>query len=155
MIHADTIESHFRAIVAALDGALRPGERYAATYDGEDTDFVRLNRGKVRQPGHVSQRYLGLRLVQGRRHAQYRLSLRGDLAADIAAASAALGDLRGALADATDDPLLLLPDTVQSSTVTRGGHLPPAKSRYRSPRPVRSQAPSPRSNARGARAKVS
>ncbi|HEY7903202.1 MAG TPA: metallopeptidase TldD-related protein [Casimicrobiaceae bacterium] len=126
MTRADAIESHFRAIVAVLDGALRPGERYAATYDGEDTDFVRLNRGKVRQPGHVSQRYLGLRLVQGRRHAENRQSLSGELATDVAAATAALADLRGALADAQDDPLLLLPDAVHSSTVTRGGALPPS-----------------------------
>jgi hypothetical protein len=37
--------------------ALAPGERFTATFDAEDTDFVRMNRGKVRQPGSVSQRY--------------------------------------------------------------------------------------------------
>jgi predicted Zn-dependent protease len=119
-------EAHFDAIAAALDRALRPGERYAATFDGEDTDFVRMNRGKVRQPGHVSQRYLAIRLVDGRRHAEHRQSLAGDPAADIAAATAALADLRGALRDADEDPLLLLPDDLRSSSVRRGGPLPPS-----------------------------
>ena len=35
--------------------SLRGGERFTATFDAEDTDFVRLNRGKVRQPGTVTQ----------------------------------------------------------------------------------------------------
>ena len=117
-------EAHFHAIAAALDRALDAGERYAATLEGEDTDFVRMNRGKVRQPGHVSQRYLAIRLVAGQRHAVHRQSLTGDLAADIAAATTAIADLRGALRDVDEDPLLLLPDDVRSSSVVRGGPLP-------------------------------
>jgi predicted Zn-dependent protease len=119
-------EAEFHAIAAALDRALRPGERYAATLDGEETDFVRLNRGKVRQPGRVSQCYLCVTLIDGRRHAEHRFTLCGDLAQDIAAATTALADLRGVLGDAHDDPHLLLPDTLQSSSMVRGGALPPA-----------------------------
>ena len=83
------MEAYFHAIAAALDGVTGRGERYAATFDGEDTDFVRLNQGKVRQPGSVSQRYLTLRLVHDRRHAEHRQSLTGDLAIDTASAVAA------------------------------------------------------------------
>lgn len=122
----NTMEAYFHAIAAALDGAVRRGERYAATFDGEDTDFVRLNQGKVRQPGSVSQRYLTLRLLQDRRHAEHRQSLTGDLAIDAASAVAALSALRSAITDAHDDPHLLLPASVQSSATHRGGELPPA-----------------------------
>ena len=126
MSRPDAMEAYFDAIAAALDKATGAGERYAATFDGEDTDFVRLNQGKVRQPGSVSQRYLGIRLVQGRRHAEHRQSLTGDLQADIAAAVAALADLRSAIGDAHDDPHLLLPATVHSSSSHRNGELPAA-----------------------------
>ena len=47
--------------------ALGAGERYTASFDAEETDFVRMNRGKVRQPGSVAQRYLTIRLIA--RHA--------------------------------------------------------------------------------------
>ena len=33
--------------------AAAPGERFTASFDAEETDFVRMNRGKVRQPGTV------------------------------------------------------------------------------------------------------
>ncbi len=126
MSNEDTMEHYFHAIAAALDGALADGERYAATFEGEDTDFVRMNHGKVRQPGSVSQRYLGVRLIQRDRHAEHRQSLTGDLATDIASATAALKSLRAAAGDAHPDPHLLLPDKVASSSVARDGGLPPS-----------------------------
>ncbi|MEO8974531.1 MAG: metallopeptidase TldD-related protein, partial [Casimicrobiaceae bacterium] len=98
----------------------------AVTFDAEDTEFVRLNQGKVRQPGNVRQRYVNLRLVNGRRHAEHRQSLRGDLRADIATLASSLADLRASLGDAHDDPHLYLPDGVASSTTSRVGNIPPA-----------------------------
>ncbi|MEO6748273.1 MAG: metallopeptidase TldD-related protein [Casimicrobiaceae bacterium] len=124
MSGAADMQDYFSVIAAALDGALASGERHAATFDAEETDFVRLNQGKVRQPGSVSQRYLGLRLIDGKRHAEHRQSLTGDLAKDIATAVASLTALRAALTDAHDDPHLNLPQAVASSTTTRNGSLP-------------------------------
>jgi len=46
-------ESYFNELAGVLDAALGEGERYTASFCGETTDFVRMNRGKVRQPGHV------------------------------------------------------------------------------------------------------
>ncbi len=120
------VRDYFLAIVAALDAAQAAGERYAATFDGEDTDFVRLNQGKVRQPGSVTQRYLGLNLVRGKRHAEHRQSLCGNLDADIAAALASMSALRESLTDAHEDPHLNLPEQVASSTTARSGNLPPS-----------------------------
>jgi len=117
-------EAYFADLAGMLDGALQGGERYTATYSGEDTDFVRMNRGKVRQPGHVAQRYVTVRLIRGARHASHSLSVTGDVAVDRPAILAALGRLRDALPDLADDPHLLLPDTVASSRVVRGASLP-------------------------------
>ena len=121
------MEAYFEAMTRAVRDTLAPGERFTATFDAEDTDFVRMNRGKVRQPGTVSQRYLSVRLIEGTRHAEHTLSLRGQAAADVDAVRDAVATLRAAMPELADDPLLLLPADVHSSRNVREGSLPPAE----------------------------
>jgi predicted Zn-dependent protease len=123
---ANDFEAHFRAIADALQRTLAAGERFTAWYEAESSDFVRLNRAKVRQAGRVTQQSIAVRLILGTRHAQHTLTLSGDLAADIAQATASLVGLRGALPDLADDPHLLLPDTVTNSRHVVDGALPPS-----------------------------
>src|SRR6478736_5275583 len=121
------MEAYFETLTQAVQQALAPGERFTATFDAEDTDFVRMNRGKVRQPGSVSQRYLSVRLIQGQRHAEHTMSLHGLVGADLDAVRDAVVTLRAAMPELADDPLLLLPTDVQSSRNAREGSLPPAE----------------------------
>jgi len=121
------MEHYFQALAKGIDATLKAGERYTASFEAEETDFVRLNRGKVRQPGSVAQRYVAVRLIHGARHAEHLLSLTGDLAADRTAVGDALAGLRGALPDLADDPHLLLPADVKSTHAVRGDPLPPAE----------------------------
>jgi len=118
------MEQYFESITAIVQSSLAAGERYTATLDAEETDFVRMNRGKVRQPGTVSQRYVSVRLIKGTRHAEHTLSLSGDLAADGAAVRDAVSGLRSVLPELADDPLLLLPSDVHSSRSVRDASLP-------------------------------
>ncbi len=120
-------EAYFDSLAMVLQAALGEGERFTAVYDAERTDFVRMNCGKVRQPGSVDQRYLGLRLIRGERHARHVLSLTGDFAVDRIALGDALGALRSALPELADDPLLLLPDAVCSTRDVRNAPLPHAE----------------------------
>ncbi len=120
------MERYFEGLAAVAQRALAVGERFALAFDAEDTDFVRFNRGKVRQPGSVAQRYLSLRLIAGARHGEHTLSLTGDLAADGQAVRDAVAGLRAVLPDLADDPLLLLPPVVRSSHAERAAPLPPA-----------------------------
>jgi len=122
-------ESHFSDLAAALDGMTVAGETWTANYAAETSDFVRMNRGKVRQPGTVAQQYLDVNLVRGARHATHRLSLSGPgrLDADRVALAAAVAGLRATLPDLADDPHLLLATDVRSSRDVRGGPLPPAE----------------------------
>ncbi len=124
---AIAMEPYFETLAQAIGGALAGGERYTASFDAEDTDFVRMNRGKVRQPGSVSQRYLTVRLIAGARHAQHTLSLTGDLATDGPAVRDAVTGLRAVLPELADDPLLLLPPDVQSTRSVKSTPLPPAE----------------------------
>ena len=121
------MEAFFEAMTRAVQKALAPGERFTLTFDAEDTDFVRMNRGKVRQPGTVSQRYLSVRLIEGTRHAEHTLSLTGHVAADTEVVRDAVASLRAAIPELADDPLLLLPTEVQNSRNVRDGSLPPAE----------------------------
>jgi len=121
------VEAFFEAMTRAVQKALAPGERFTLTFDAEDTDFVRMNRGKVRQPGTVSQRYLSVRLIEGTRHAEHTLSLTGHVAADTEVVRDAVASLRAAIPELADDPLLLLPTEVQNSRNVRDGSLPPAE----------------------------
>lgn len=122
-----TMESYFHDLAGALDGLVIAGETYTAWFAAEASDFVRMNRGKVRQPGSVVQRYLDLDLIRGVRHATHRLSLTGDLAIDRAALRATVAGLRAVLPDVADDPHLLIATDVYSSRDVRGGPLPSAE----------------------------
>ena len=87
-----------------------------------------MNRGKVRQPGTVVQRYLDVDLIRGARHASHRLSLSGDRATDRERTCAGVvAGLRAALPDLDDDPHLLIATDVGSTRAVRGGPLPPAE----------------------------
>ena len=88
-----TMESYFHDLAALLDGLIETGETYTASFSAESSDFVRMNRGKVRQPGSVVQRYLVIDLIRGARHATCLVSLSGDLHADRAAIALRLHQL--------------------------------------------------------------
>lgn len=121
------MEGYFDELTRAIPQALHAGERFTATLDAEETDFVRMNRGKVRQPGSVAQRYLSVRIIAGSRHGEHTLSLSGEVARDREAVQAAVAGLRAALPDLADDPHLLLPSDVRSSRNVRDGSLPPSE----------------------------
>ena len=114
----DRAEAHFNALVDGVQAQLRGDERFLASLIGESTDFVRINRGRIRQPGSVQQSTLTLRLVDGRRHASAELTLSGALDEDHARLSAAVSGLREVLPALPDDPhLLLCDDQTQTSDV--------------------------------------
>jgi predicted Zn-dependent protease len=121
------MEGYFNELASAVDRSLVAGERHATWFAAEETDFVRMNRGRVRQPGHVAQRYLEIRLIRGARHASHALSLSGERASDRKAVAAAVAGLRDALPQLADDPHLSLPTTVASTSTTRGEPLTPSE----------------------------
>ncbi len=102
------------------------GLAFTWNVEGEDSDFVRFNHGKVRQPGSVQQAMATLRLLDGDRHASLDLTLSGDAAVDGARVDDAVDRLVSLLPMVPPDPHLLRPqgpvDTHQESPVS----LPPA-----------------------------
>jgi predicted Zn-dependent protease len=121
------MEAYFHELANALDGMVHSGETGLAWLAAETTDFVRMNRGKVRQPGSVVQRYLDVGLINGARQATRQLSLSGDVAADRERIAAAIGEIRSTLPDLADDPHLLISTVPQSTRAVRGGPLADAE----------------------------
>jgi predicted Zn-dependent protease len=118
------MEAQFLELAAMLDRSLQPGETYTACFGAEDTDFIRFNNGRIRQPGSVRQSHLSLDLINGRRHATCDLTLAGDSAADAPQIRAALVELRALIDVVPEDPYLLFATEVRSSTSRRPGRLP-------------------------------
>ena len=121
------MEAYFNELASLLDRLLAPGEIYTCVFDAEASDFVRMNRGKIRQPGSVQQRYLRLHLIRGQRHAEQSLALSGVLARDQPSVAAALSWLRDTLSELPDDPHLSYAIDVESSRSVRSHALPPAE----------------------------
>src|SRR4051812_30331505 len=93
-------------------------------FSGERSDFVRFDRGKVRQAGSVEQSYVSLRLIRDRRQASATLALGGE---DFDACRMALDQLRRVLGDLPEDPWLLVNEASRSTAAERRGALVPAE----------------------------
>lgn len=99
----------FEAVADAVDDAARGGEVLAAQFEGEASDFVRLNHARLRQAGRVERAVVRLRLIDGDRQVGLSFTLPG-LEADRDTVHdrvrEAADRLRSAVADAERDPLL-------------------------------------------------
>ena len=122
-----SMEAYFGDVAGLLDRSLAAGEVYTCRLDAENSDFVRLNRGKVRQPGSVAQCYLRLHVVSGHRHAEQCLTVSGDAGRDREPILAALARLRATLAALPDDPHRSYATDVRPSRVVRSEAALPAE----------------------------
>jgi predicted Zn-dependent protease len=121
------METYFNELASLLDRSLAPGEVYTCAFDAEASDFVRMNRGKIRQPGSVAQRYLRLHLIRGKRHAEQCFALSGNLARDRVCVASAFSWLRETLSELPDDPHLSYATDIESSRSVKGRELPAAE----------------------------
>jgi predicted Zn-dependent protease len=92
-----------------------------AHFIGEETDFVRWNRARVRQPMTVSQGHLALSLIDGKKRETVTFTLSGDAAEDRARVRVVIASMRAALPALPEDPYLLYStEPVASERVARG-----------------------------------
>ncbi len=114
----------FLDLAAYAIGRLRDNEVLLANFDGEDSDFLRFNRARVRQPLSVRQAYLTLELVDGRRHDRTTLAITGQAEEDRPAIRSAIEAMRADLPALPEDPFL--PDCTDGggSENARSGRMP-------------------------------
>ena len=99
------MRERFDALCTEVFGALKSGEDATLYISAESSDFVRFNRGKVRQAGNVLQGKVDLRLIRGQRHASAQFEL--GTHDDSGMAATVLRDLRELLDIVPDDPHLM------------------------------------------------
>ncbi len=117
------MKAQFFELGERLARELKPDEVVLCSLAAERSDFVRFNRGRVRQAGSVEQADLTLRLIRARRQAYATLA-----GLDLEAAQRMLARLRETLDALPEDPWLLINETPQSTAAERRGTLAPAQS---------------------------
>ncbi len=113
----------FETLTAGLFAKLSGPEVLLCSYTGERSDFVRLNDGKVRQPGSVQQSSMTLQLIVGQRHATGSLSLSGG-PEDAGRLASLLDELRARVPHLPEDPHLLYATDVVSTERLATSELP-------------------------------
>lgn len=124
MVHE--LQAHFEALAERLFAALPAREQLLLSLSAEAGDFVRLNCGRIRQAGRVTQARLQLELLAGARHARATLELSGQSDVDLAQGLTLLQRLRAAVAVLPEDPYCVPVVSHDDSCALHPGRLPPA-----------------------------
>ena len=110
-----SVQSYFDELITLTIKQLSPTEVLLASFSGEDSDFVRVNGGLVRQAGSVHQRSVSLDLVENGRHAQGTIQLAQQLDIDMARVKTLLAELRQQRRVIPVDPFLSYSTEVAST----------------------------------------
>lgn len=116
-------ESTFNQLADLLLDTLQAGEHLSIELAGEQSHFMRLNAGKVRQSGLVTDASINIRLIANQRTAYAGIPFTGDLAVDSAVALEQLRQLRQDLPQLPEDPYIVLPENYGSSREAYSGQL--------------------------------
>ncbi len=95
-----------------------PGDSHdqiTLSLSAEQSTFIRINQARIRQATSVHQQTATVSVIRGRRRVAGRISLPADLQAGQALLENARESLIDAMRFVPDDPMLLLPDSVQCS----------------------------------------
>ncbi len=100
------LRSRFGHALERVAEQARGGEICMAWLRAECSDFVRFNRGRLRQNGTVERAVCELRLVDAGRQVRHTVTLSGDQAVDAARVVDGVGRMRAMIAHARLDPYL-------------------------------------------------
>lgn len=121
------MQEYFYSLAKELTGGCTGAEVLLLGISGEDSDFMRFNKSRVRQSGAVTQRYLSMELIDGDRHASEVFVLAGQQENDLARAKDVLASLRGQLPLTPPDPYLLYATDVNNTEQIGENRLSPAE----------------------------
>ena len=117
-------QTYFNELADFLTTQLQGEEIFTSSLSGEESDFVRLNKGKIRQPGNVKQHSLSVDLILGQKHVGGSLCLCGDTSVDQQRLQTLVTELREKLPHLPDDPHLLFSQEINNSTSEKPCTLP-------------------------------
>lgn len=112
------MQEYFYNLADYATGKLKGAEVFTANLNGENSDFCRLNNGKVRQAGTVRQNMMALRLIHGKKNASGNITLCNVKEEDESRVDQLIKSLREQIKVLPDDPYLLYNTDVRSSETT-------------------------------------
>ena len=113
------VREYFDELVSWATSQLHGEEILTASLTAEESDFVRFNRGEVRQAGSVQQRLVSIDLIEGSAHAEGTVQLAQDRALDQARVATLLDQLRQQRAVAPPDPFLAYATDAEAGSTER------------------------------------
>ncbi len=112
------MKDYFQRIALELFKNIQKDEFLIINFDAEESNFVRLNKARIRQPGNVRQISMSLSLSnRDKRNLKSFVRLNGDFNRDLATLIKTLNYLRRELPDLPKDPYLLFSKSVQSTEI--------------------------------------
>ncbi|MCK5920620.1 MAG: hypothetical protein KAG66_06745, partial [Methylococcales bacterium] len=117
------MEPLFDELSFALLADLTEHESLTISLAGENSQFCRINGGRIRQIGSVDEFGISLDLIHEQRRAEGSISLTGDLASDLKEARIELARLREEVAQLPEDPYLVLPPADKRSRTDQRANL--------------------------------
>lgn len=124
-LDVDRWEASFNQLVEGLLASLQEHEALTLQLTGEQSQFVRFNRARVRQIGSVIDGQVQITLMAHQRNGYREVPFTGDPQIDRPQALAALAELRQEVPQLPIDPYLVLPSgTAMSREIYTGDLLP-------------------------------
>jgi predicted Zn-dependent protease len=121
------MKNYFEDLADFVGKQITGPEIFTLSFDGEESDFIRMNHGKIRQAGHVSQAEVQLKLINGKKQAAGITSLSFDKGEDQQRFKTLFATLREQLPVTPDDPHMLYAENVQSTEAIHKNGLPSAE----------------------------
>jgi predicted Zn-dependent protease len=113
------MREYFENITRELFKNIKNNELLIINFDAEESKFVRLNKGKIRQAGSVKQISMTLSLsTQDKRNLKSYVRLNGSFERDISTLIKTLNYLRRELPDLPKDPYMMFSTSVHSTEIS-------------------------------------
>ena len=113
------MREYFEKITKELFKNIKSNELLIINFDAEESKFVRLNKGKIRQAGSVKQISMTLSLsTKDKRNLKSYVRLNGSFERDISTLIKTLNYLRRELPDLPKDPYMMFSTSIHSTEIS-------------------------------------
>lgn len=118
------MRNYFETLAASVQKKLHGNEEFRLSFSAESSDFIRFNKSKIRQPGHVKQVDINLDLISGKKHLPTSLTLSGNIKVDESILQDKIEAIRNVLPHLKEDPYLLINTTPKQTESIKKNELP-------------------------------
>ena len=117
------MEILFNQITEKLLDHLHNSEKMKLSINGENSQFIRFSKSKVRQSGLVDDASLSISLIKDEKTCNSSFTLTGNIDEDTKIAFNELERMRAEVVSLPDDPFVVVPENTGSSREDRSGDL--------------------------------